>query len=107
MFNRRAIEDIKAWHKQIKRKPLVIRGARQVGKTTAVRLAADQLSVKVIEVNLERHTAAFPKSGRSCQKGKTGFFIQKKYANTVDSHCMLKNQKDSSLTGGDAVKRLL
>ena len=60
MFNRRAIEDIKAWQQQNKRKPLVIRGARQVGKTTAVRLAAEQLSVKVIEVNLERHTELEP-----------------------------------------------
>jgi len=38
------------------RKPLVIRGARQVGKTTAVRLAAMELSVGIIEINLERHT---------------------------------------------------
>jgi predicted AAA+ superfamily ATPase len=60
VFNRRAIEDIKAWYQQSKRKPLVIRGARQVGKTTAVRIAAEQLSVKVIEVNLERHTELEP-----------------------------------------------
>lgn len=60
MFNRRAIEDIKAWYQQGKRKPLVIRGARQVGKTTAVRLAAEQLSVRVIEINLERHTELEP-----------------------------------------------
>ena len=60
MFKRRAIEDIKAWYQQSKRKPLVIRGARQVGKTTAVRLAAEQLSVKVIEINLERHTELEP-----------------------------------------------
>ena len=60
MFNRYAIEDIKAWHQQNKRKPLVIRGARQVGKTTAVRLAAEQLFVRVIEINLERHTELEP-----------------------------------------------
>jgi predicted AAA+ superfamily ATPase len=60
VFNRHAIEDIKAWYQQNKRKPLVIRGARQVGKTTAVRLAAGELSVKVIEINLERHTELEP-----------------------------------------------
>ena len=60
MFNRRAIEDIKTWHQQEKRKPLVIRGARQVGKTMAVRLAAEQLSIRLIEVNLERHTELEP-----------------------------------------------
>ncbi len=60
MFNRRAIEDIKTWYRQSTRKPLVIRGARQVGKTTAVRLAAEQLSVRVIEINLERHRELEP-----------------------------------------------
>ena len=60
MFSRRAIEEIKAWYNQIKRKPLVIRGARQVGKTTAVRLAASQLSVEIIEINLERHQELEP-----------------------------------------------
>ena len=55
MFHRRAIDDIKAWYRRKRRKPLVIRGARQVGKTTAVRLAAEQLNVKVIEINLERN----------------------------------------------------
>jgi predicted AAA+ superfamily ATPase len=60
MFNRRAIEEIKAWYNQSKRKPLVIRGARQVGKTTAVRLAASQLSVDIIEINLERHQELEP-----------------------------------------------
>jgi len=60
MFNRRAVEEIKSWYNRSKRKPLVIRGARQVGKTTAVRLAASQLSVEIIEINLERHTGLEP-----------------------------------------------
>ncbi len=60
MFNRRAIEEIKAWYNRRKRKPLVIRGARQVGKTTAVRLAASQLLVDIIEINLERHQELEP-----------------------------------------------
>lgn len=56
MFNRQAVEYIINWYQQKQRKPLVIRGARQVGKTTAVRLAGDKLNVPVIEINLERHT---------------------------------------------------
>ena len=55
MFYRQAVEDLKNWYKQPRRKPLVIRGARQVGKTTAVRLAAQELGVKIVEINLERH----------------------------------------------------
>jgi len=55
MFTRQAVVDISQWYHQPGRKPLVIRGARQVGKTTAVRLAAQELGVPIIEINLERH----------------------------------------------------
>lgn len=55
MFHRQAIDDIANWFHQNRRKPLVLRGARQVGKTTAVRLAAGQLGVGIVEINLERH----------------------------------------------------
>lgn len=60
MFYRRAVEDLVSWYNRENRKPLVIRGARQVGKTTTVRLAAEQLSVPLVEVNLERHTDLDP-----------------------------------------------
>ncbi|MFP4261103.1 MAG: AAA family ATPase [Opitutales bacterium] len=37
------------------RKPLVIRGARQVGKSTLVRRFAESNELQLFEVNLERH----------------------------------------------------
>ena len=37
------------------RKPLIIRGARQVGKSTLVRQFADNKKLILHEVNLERH----------------------------------------------------
>ncbi|MBV6512207.1 MAG: ATP-binding protein [Ignavibacteriales bacterium] len=37
MFERAILSDLKAWSKKPDRKPLVIRGARQVGKTTVVK----------------------------------------------------------------------
>ncbi len=43
------------WHAKPRRKPLVIRGARQVGKSTLVRNFAEQAGLKLYEVNLERH----------------------------------------------------
>lgn len=43
------------WFKNPKRKPLVIRGARQVGKSTLVRQFAKGNSFTLHEVNLERH----------------------------------------------------
>ena len=42
------------WFSSRTRKPLVLRGARQVGKSTAVRLFAKAMGLKLIEINLER-----------------------------------------------------
>lgn len=41
------------WYHRKTRKPLVIRGARQVGKTTIVRMLAQALEVDLIELNME------------------------------------------------------
>ena len=38
------------------RKPLILRGARQVGKSTLVQLFAERCRRPLAEVNLERHT---------------------------------------------------
>jgi len=47
--------ELSRWHAKPRRKPLVIRGARQVGKSTLVRNFAEQQGLKLHEVNLERH----------------------------------------------------
>ena len=52
---RTAIDDLKTWYQGRKRKPLVLRGARQVGKSTLVRLFASGMDLQLIEINLERH----------------------------------------------------
>ncbi len=52
MINRRIIEDLNLWAKDEDRKPLVLRGARQVGKTTLV----DEFSVNFgvyLKLNLD------------------------------------------------------
>ena len=46
---------LKKWLKNPYRKPLVVRGARQVGKSTLVRTFAKQQGLVLHEVNLERH----------------------------------------------------
>jgi len=43
------------WIQSRRRKPLILRGARQVGKSTLVRLFADQQKLVLNEINLERH----------------------------------------------------
>ena len=47
------------------RKPLILRGARQVGKSTLVRLFAERCRRPLAEVNLERHTDLAPAFARN------------------------------------------
>ncbi len=47
------LEHISDWATRKTRKPLIIRGARQVGKTTLVRLACERLNLSLVEINLE------------------------------------------------------
>lgn len=44
-----------SWAQGKKHKPLVIRGARQVGKSTLVRLFAQQAGLNLVELNFERN----------------------------------------------------
>ena len=47
------------------RKPLIVRGARQVGKSTLVRLFAERCGRPLVEVNLERHPDLGPAFARN------------------------------------------
>jgi predicted AAA+ superfamily ATPase len=51
---RHAILDLEKWGKQETPKPLVLRGARQVGKSTLVRMYAERAGLELVEVNLEK-----------------------------------------------------
>ncbi|MGM0395351.1 MAG: ATP-binding protein [Thermodesulfobacteriota bacterium] len=55
MMDRLAETHLKTWINKSNRKPLVIRGARQVGKSTLVREFARKNKKPLIEINLERH----------------------------------------------------
>ncbi len=52
MFNRAIIKELESWAKKVSRKPLILRGARQVGKTTAVEIFAKQFK-QYIYLNLD------------------------------------------------------
>ena len=56
-MHRRQLDILKDWLRSPYRKPLVIRGARQVGKSTLVELFAgeDDVDAEVFAVNLERY----------------------------------------------------
>lgn len=53
-MRRRAEQDLKTWFQKRDRLPLIIRGARQVGKSTLVRLFAESYGLDLLEVNLEK-----------------------------------------------------
>jgi predicted AAA+ superfamily ATPase len=55
MFTRNAIQYLDQWLTKKRRKPLILRGARQVGKSTLVRLFAKSANLSLHEINLERH----------------------------------------------------
>ncbi len=54
-MKRKQLETLGTWLDGTDRKPLVIRGARQIGKSTLVRLFAEQVERPLMEVNLERY----------------------------------------------------
>ena len=50
-MKRFALERLKEWKEKPNRKPLIIRGARQVGKTFIIRKCAKECFENVIEIN--------------------------------------------------------
>ena len=57
MIHRLLIEDLTEWSKRKNRKPLVLRGARQVGKTTLIDEFSKQYDC-YIKLNLEQSSDA-------------------------------------------------
>lgn len=55
MLERSSDNFLKAWFRKKRRKPLVVRGARQVGKSTLVRRFARNNGLILNEINLEQH----------------------------------------------------
>ena len=51
---RNSLKDLKAWLISEFRKPLVLRGARQVGKTWLVRELAKEMNKHLVELNFEK-----------------------------------------------------
>ncbi len=52
MYNRSILTELGKWYNRTHRKPLILRGARQVGKTTAVNLFASRFK-QFISINLD------------------------------------------------------
>ena len=54
-MNRNQLIKLRKWLDKNNRKPIVIRGARQVGKSTLVRIFAETQNLALAEINLERY----------------------------------------------------
>lgn len=53
-MKRHQTKDLLDWYKKGQRKPLILRGARQVGKSTLVRLFCEENQIDLLEINIER-----------------------------------------------------
>ena len=53
MLERFALDDLATWNDRKRRKPLVVRGARQVGKSVLVKMFAKKAKLDLMEINLE------------------------------------------------------
>ncbi len=53
-MKRKALVTLQSWYSGKNRKPLILRGARQVGKSTLVRLFAQENELELIEINFEK-----------------------------------------------------
>jgi predicted AAA+ superfamily ATPase len=77
MIQRKALKNLREWRQDRHRKPLILRGARQVGKTTLVREFAKEYDV-FIELNLENEAERqLFETGNNVQKAITDIFFYK------------------------------
>lgn len=54
-MQRNHLTSLEHWFKNPSHKPLILRGARQVGKSTLVRLFAEEQKLELVELNFERN----------------------------------------------------
>jgi hypothetical protein len=78
MIDRNISNDLESWRLSSNRKPLILRGARQVGKTTAVKLFAQRFN-QFINLNLERpEDKQLFREGRSFRDTLEAIYLTKK-----------------------------
>jgi len=54
-MQRKQLEFLNRWISKRNRKPLIIRGARQVGESTLIKLFSEKKNLQLSNINLERH----------------------------------------------------
>ncbi len=81
---RSALEYITKWHLMENRKPLIIRGARQVGKSYLVREFAKQAGMSLLEINFEKDPEA-AKLFDISSMDRTCTFLEIQYKTRLDA----------------------
>lgn len=86
MFQRDILADLRKWKKGHNRKPLVLRGARQVGKTSVVNIFGQDFS-QYLYLNLElpQDRTLFENSANVQTLVQTIFLIKRKNAQDLDT----------------------
>jgi uncharacterized protein len=88
MFQRNILIELDRWKNSRYRKPLILRGARQVGKTTAVEMFSKNSNSSYISISIKNQTLFFLKMIIS-----TSFlilyFILKVWKKTIRTHLSL------------------
>jgi predicted AAA+ superfamily ATPase len=79
MYSRLILNELSKWKESSSRKPLILRGARQTGKTTAINLFAQNYS-QYIYLNLEKSADAglFSQLKTATQLAESVFFLKQK-----------------------------
>lgn len=93
MIRRHALQQLEDWKRQVEHKPIVLRGARQVGKTTLVNLFAESFD-NYLYLNLDR--------ARDCQ-----LFEEDDTATLIDKihiHCKKRKSDGDTLLFIDEVQ---
>ena len=80
-MQRNQFDELSRWLARENRKPLIIRGARQVGKSTLVRMFASQIEKSLLEINLER----YPQLASTFESRDTNVIL-----NTIESLAAIK-----------------
>ncbi|MCP4680605.1 MAG: AAA family ATPase, partial [Deltaproteobacteria bacterium] len=81
MLNRGLMHKLRSWSKNKYRKPLVLRGARQVGKTTLVNMFSESFEQYVyLNLELSEDAAIFSKNNSIEQVIQAIFFLKGKSA---------------------------
>jgi predicted AAA+ superfamily ATPase len=103
MFKRQIIKDLTNWSNRADRKPLILRGARQVGKTTVVLDFANKYK-QFIHLNLEnkRERELFERADSFESLLDTIFFLAKKQKNVNPTLLFIDEIQNS----GEAIKSL-